>query len=238
MRKLLGKGYMGKVYLTDRQTAIKIGRLGKEEANIGKKAGELGIGPKVIRFSDSEIEMEFINGSSGATEILRALSLLHLNGIAHRDLAPKNVLLSHTDKVYIIDYGKARLGFDYVVKELAGTGIKDGEKALQAGLRKSAMREKFYEVRAKLLLKLKAEGDRAYCKKTVEWFYNLLLGSTNQYRELQRSLKVLRAKGLTTIKLNVKKAILQAEFDRISSTYGKDLINKNLLDIPLAQRYY
>ena len=35
------------------------------------------------------------------------------------------------------------------------------------------------------------------------------------YRELQRALKTLRLEGLTTIKLNQKKTVLQAEYDRI-----------------------
>lgn len=41
--------------------------------------------------------------------------------------------------------------------------------------------------------------------------------TTMNYRELQRTLKTLRLEGLTTIKLNQKTAILQAEYDRIQT---------------------
>jgi uncharacterized small protein (DUF1192 family) len=37
------------------------------------------------------------------------------------------------------------------------------------------------------------------------------------YRELQQSLKVYRALGLTIVKLNQKTAVLQAEYNRIQA---------------------
>jgi ParB family chromosome partitioning protein len=42
--------------------------------------------------------------------------------------------------------------------------------------------------------------------------------SSLSYKELQSKLKTLRANGLTSIKLNSKKSVLQAEYDRLTQS--------------------
>jgi Putative amidoligase enzyme len=52
------------------------------------------------------------------------------------------------------------------------------------------------------------------------------------YRELQQTLKAYRASGLTTIKLNQKTAVLQAEYDRIQSQQTPQATRSATNDLP------
>ncbi|KAI9309216.1 kinase-like domain-containing protein, partial [Cunninghamella echinulata] len=45
-------------------------------------------------------------------QLIRGVSYLHANGIAHRDIKPDNLLMTTTGVLKIIDFGLARYGFD------------------------------------------------------------------------------------------------------------------------------
>jgi predicted Ser/Thr protein kinase len=95
-----------------------------------KKAGELGIAPKVLTWSrdGNSFIMEYIDGyhpdfrqySRAENKLVldnveEMIQRLHENGIYHNDLHVGNIILDNkTNRVYILDYGKATTSPVYV----------------------------------------------------------------------------------------------------------------------------
>ena len=146
----LGEGYFGKVYKINSTTAAKIVPLNKHddikkydiknrilnEFEISRKAGELGVGPKVYDTysccsKNGEcyyvLYMELLKGMTiwdwlkvpkidvqkkkVKAMIAKKLDILHNNGIVHRDVHAGNIFVIGNHKkvtdVLIIDYGLA-----------------------------------------------------------------------------------------------------------------------------------
>ena len=137
----LGSGFFGTVYAVDRRTVAKVTSFDNMDADgfvneveIARKAGELGVGPRVL---DSQLccnaagtvcygilYMEKARGvrvsvwlqsdppvakrAAVAKEIDRLIDMLHDNGIAHNDTHLANVMVDpRTLKVVLLDYGIA-----------------------------------------------------------------------------------------------------------------------------------
>jgi predicted Ser/Thr protein kinase len=147
VKKLLGEGFFGKVYEVDKKTVVKIVKVNlgnkrrfnidnvKSELELSKKAGKLGVGPKVYNVYTCcdglicyyVIYMEFIKGktlwqwlSGKRTDeekqnvkllLQKKLRILHKNNIVHSDVHGDNIIvISERNKVkdlVIIDYGLA-----------------------------------------------------------------------------------------------------------------------------------
>lgn len=145
----LGNGAFGNVYKIDAKTAVKVVEINtvhlvdfasrSQEIVCSKKAGELGIGPKIHDFylcttPDSMsnfgiIYMEYIKGKTlfewldtkpsfeERTQVSKLISqkvdLLHKHGIVHKDLHAGNIMVVSKNKkvsdVFIIDYGLAEV---------------------------------------------------------------------------------------------------------------------------------
>lgn len=138
--KVLGQGVFGKVVLDEKNNvAIKIAKanrqIDKEEIEIAKTAGNLGIGPKILvdteRNGSSIIAMEFLKGSSlmdrdrgnnvseqQTKQIIDTVRVMHSNGISHNDLHRGNVFLQDDGKLKIVDYGMAVKSYRSALREV------------------------------------------------------------------------------------------------------------------------
>jgi tape measure domain-containing protein len=125
--KTLGEGLYGTVYDMGGY-ALKHGQITDKEIELSRRAGELGLGPRVLgskRYSSSDaaIAMELIRGqtandayniSDGGKypesffkEVIRLKKSLIENGIAHNDLHGGNILIDKQGQLRAIDYGLA-----------------------------------------------------------------------------------------------------------------------------------
>ena len=50
-------------------------------------------------------------------EILEAIQYAHENGVIHRDLKPKNIMISNSDQVKILDFGLALVNGEHIITE-------------------------------------------------------------------------------------------------------------------------
>jgi tRNA A-37 threonylcarbamoyl transferase component Bud32 len=95
-----------------------------KEIMIQKKAGDLGIAPKVITWNrdGNSFIMEYIDGMTLSDylesndldsmdklefkdSLRKLISTLHHNNIYHNDLNQDNILITRDHRIYIIDYG-------------------------------------------------------------------------------------------------------------------------------------
>jgi tRNA A-37 threonylcarbamoyl transferase component Bud32 len=98
-------------------------KVAKQEATVQQKAAKAGLAPMVLRQKGRTTDMMMVRGktlqaklpnSSGRMQYVygkrvgKGLRKLHDKGIAHQDLHDRNVLITPTGKVKIIDYGKAK----------------------------------------------------------------------------------------------------------------------------------
>uniref|UniRef100_B8HJL9 Mn2+-dependent serine/threonine protein kinase n=1 Tax=Cyanothece sp. (strain PCC 7425 / ATCC 29141) TaxID=395961 RepID=B8HJL9_CYAP4 len=131
----LGEGAFG-VVRVDKEHGVAIkelheGRFSKTEVEISRKAGELGVGPRVLASRGKFMAMEYLEGyesleNKGAPwdtlettmRVLSQLSKLHLEGVSHQDLHKGNVMLSKGDEIRLIDFGEAEKSWELVASEL------------------------------------------------------------------------------------------------------------------------
>lgn len=131
---------------------IKYGKISEKEAEILKKAGDAGVGPKLIaaRVSSTPLGRKLVGAtvSYGAVamalvpgqrldlvkgltvaqveDYVRALRKLHLVGIAHNDAAGRNSLI-HKNKVRFVDFGLAQNNWKAAMAEAFG-GLSGSNK--------------------------------------------------------------------------------------------------------------
>jgi tRNA A-37 threonylcarbamoyl transferase component Bud32 len=131
----IGEGSFGTV-LRSGNMAIKRGEVGAEEANIIKRVGQAGIGPKLhgaeistkirdgygVNIHNGRIAMSIVPGKEmgdvGATTKFagknaadvywKAMAELHRLGIAHNDAHPHNIMVDNTGKGRWVDMGLAQ----------------------------------------------------------------------------------------------------------------------------------
>ena len=128
--KQIGKGAFGVVSLSeDGKSAYKIDKAKKPkqdlfaEAEITKRAGELGIGPKVIdqgtlKSGQKYMQMEYLKDYVPIAKVERTQELrnkiaevlekLYDAKIYHEDIHDRNILINSQGDLKIIDYGKVR----------------------------------------------------------------------------------------------------------------------------------
>ena len=132
---ILGKGHRGVVFkgiYRGREVAIKVPRLDAkntiyQEGCILKEVNALGIGPKLYTFSRDYLVMEYIDGitlkdyvNSGnidreeylniVKEVLKQCLRLDIHGIDHGEIQGGKHIVLKPPKVYIIDFGSAKIG--------------------------------------------------------------------------------------------------------------------------------
>ncbi|AXI25559.1 serine/threonine protein kinase [Methanofervidicoccus sp. A16] len=134
---ILGKGHRGVVFkgvYNNREVAIKVPRVDAkntiyQEGCILKEVNALNIGPKLYTFSRDFLIMEYIEGitlknyiSRGdinkeeylniVKEVLKQCVRLDIHGIDHGEIqGGKHIVISGSPiKVYIIDFGSAKIG--------------------------------------------------------------------------------------------------------------------------------
>lgn len=128
--KPLGQGQFGIVY-RDGDRAIKYstqGKIDRQEFEIGQRAAELGVGPKMYGIKDiddrrSAMSMEFIDGSpllnddvkrgimqgQDVDDAINLMATLHRNGISHNDMHPGNLIRGKDGRLQVIDWGRAKV---------------------------------------------------------------------------------------------------------------------------------
>lgn len=109
----------------------------EHEAEIQKLAADLNIAPKVYSVKDCVMEMEYIEGYDLdrylklpginrpilKTLIRTAINKLYDNGIKHNDLTGKNVMITKSGGIKIIDYGHSVLSKESIPKNQRDYGI-------------------------------------------------------------------------------------------------------------------
>lgn len=132
MGKLIGKGWQGKVYLKDRSTVRKVYAFNPLSSRRRKVAREVealsrlrrtGIAPKLKASGRNYLEMSFVPGKTLESKISdasprrqrrygrkvgKAIRKLHDQQVIHRDLHSKNIIVTRTGNLRVIDYGQAR----------------------------------------------------------------------------------------------------------------------------------
>ena len=131
----IGEGSFGSV-LRSGNMAIKRGEVGAEEANIIKRVGQAGIGPKLhgaeistkvrngygVDIHNGRIAMSVVPGKemgdvgantkfagkNAADVYWKAMAELHRLGIAHNDAHPHNIMVDNTGKGRWVDMGLAQ----------------------------------------------------------------------------------------------------------------------------------
>jgi putative serine/threonine protein kinase len=134
---ILGKGSVSivvKVRIKNKIYALKIRRMDANrrtmfrEASVHQMVNTIGIGPKLFKFSENLIIMEFIDGLSiidwirqqhldkyrvlsVVTDILRQCFILDMANINHGELSNLNyhIIVSYSDRVSIIDFESTSL---------------------------------------------------------------------------------------------------------------------------------
>ncbi|GBF36951.1 protein kinase domain-containing protein [Methanofervidicoccus abyssi] len=133
---ILGKGHRGVVFkglYNDKKVAIKVPRVDAkntiyEEGCILKEVNTLNIGPKLYTFSKDYLIMEYIEGINLKNyvstenidrkeyikiieEVLKQCIHLDIHGIDHGEIqGGKHIIINESSKVYIIDFGSAKIG--------------------------------------------------------------------------------------------------------------------------------
>jgi len=132
---ILGKGHRGVVFkgiYKDREVAIKVPRVDAkntiyDEGVILKYVNKLNIGPKLYAFSRDYLIMEYIDGItlkdyiSGedvdrgeylniVKEVLKQCIRLDIHGVDHGEIQGGKHIVIGSSKVYIIDFGSAKIG--------------------------------------------------------------------------------------------------------------------------------
>jgi hypothetical protein len=147
--KKLGQGTFGTVVLNPDGTVVKRGIISDVEAAAIKKAGEAGVGPKLIaaeigpkngiktsapvKMHDGRIAMSKVegqpaekvagqtfNGVTAADAFWKARAALHKTGIAHNDMHSDNVLVDRNGKGMIVDLGFAQISPKAALSEALG----------------------------------------------------------------------------------------------------------------------
>jgi hypothetical protein len=147
--KKLGQGTFGTVLLHPDGTVVKRGIISDVEAAAIKKAGEAGVGPKLIsaeigpkngiktsapvKMHDGRIAMSKVegqpaekvagqtfNGVTAADAFWKARAALHKTGIAHNDMHSDNVLVDKNGKGMIVDLGFAQISPKAALSEALG----------------------------------------------------------------------------------------------------------------------
>ena len=157
VRKILGEGGMGKVFLaldqkTGKEVAVKIVKDQKqwdrERVILQKLKHTKGV-PELF-FAGKEKElflvMEYILGNSlkrygrvcgklykkksllWMIKICKVLNKIHEQGIIHMDLKPENIMLDRSGNIYLIDFGAAL----FAGEKLSGYGTKNYASKKQA----------------------------------------------------------------------------------------------------------
>lgn len=132
---ILGKGHRGVVFkgiYKNREVAIKVPRIDAkntiyDEGVILKYVNKLNIGPKLYAFSRDYLIMEYIDGItlkdyiSGedvdrgeylnvVKEVLKQCIRLDIHGVDHGEIQGGKHIVIGSSKVYIIDFGSAKIG--------------------------------------------------------------------------------------------------------------------------------
>jgi hypothetical protein len=147
--KKLGQGAFGTVVLNPDGTVVKRGIISDVEAAAIKKAGEAGVGPKLIsaeigpknriktsapvQMHDGRIAMSKVegkpaeevagktfNGVTAADAFWKARAALHRTGIAHNDMHSDNVLVDRNGKGTVVDLGFAQISPKAALSEALG----------------------------------------------------------------------------------------------------------------------
>jgi predicted Ser/Thr protein kinase len=173
---LLGEGGQGSVYRWNKNKAIKVVKKSNKnyrfnrEYTIAKIAGNLGIAPRVygnIIESDNKTQrayiMNLVNGvplrkvsntQAHKKNVLNAVNALHKRGIGHMNLHEDNIIIGKNGKVYIIDYGSARLSNTRVTNNNINTWLKSASHGKRW--------HRFYEVGNRKLLSNRNEMRRIF----------------------------------------------------------------------------
>jgi hypothetical protein len=142
--KVLGQGAYGTAILGANGDVVKRGEIGQDETRLIQRAGELGIGPKVISAeldgpadytpgaSKGRIAMTLVDGepigNRTGPEISNAYwearAKLHRGGIAHNDMHIENVLVGSDGKGRFVDMGMAQDNPKAALAEAFGTFSK------------------------------------------------------------------------------------------------------------------
>ncbi len=123
----------------------------KKEAKLLEKSSKLIPIPKILKIDEKtkEIDIEYIQGrklsehleslpyKETGLQIGKQIAKLHDNSIIHGDLTTSNMILSHNNKLYFIDFG---LGF---------ISSKIEDKAVDLHLIKEALEAKHFEIAEK-----------------------------------------------------------------------------------------
>ena len=153
--KLIGEGSFGSV-LKVGNMAVKRGEVGAEEANIIKRVGEAGIGPKLhgaeistklrnssgVDIHNGRIAMSVVPGKEmgnvgantkfagkNAADIYwKAMADLHRLGIAHNDAHPHNIMVDNTGKGRWVDMGLAQQSPKAALAEALGAFIRKSKE--------------------------------------------------------------------------------------------------------------
>lgn len=126
--EIIGRGGQGVVHRYNKNKVIKATRSSNKnyrverEYLIGKKAGNLGVGPKIYNSGRNGnflwYTMNYLNGvplksvrnkSVYKNAVINKVKKLHNAGIAHLDLHEDNIFITRNGRVYIIDYGASRM---------------------------------------------------------------------------------------------------------------------------------
>jgi hypothetical protein len=142
--KVLGAGSYGTAILGSNGDVVKRGEIGQDETRLIQRAGELGVGPKVISAeldgpadytpgaSKGRIAMTLVDGEpighKTGKEISnaywKARATLHRGGIAHNDMHIENVLVGKDGKGRFVDMGMAQENPKAALAEAFGTFSK------------------------------------------------------------------------------------------------------------------
>ena len=142
--KVLGQGAYGTAILGSNGDVVKRGEIGQDETRLIQRAGELGVGPKVIsaeldgpadytpgaskgRIAMTLVEGEPIGNRTGpeiSNAYWEARAKLHRGGIAHNDMHIENVLVGSDGKGRFVDMGMAQENPKAALAEAFGTFSK------------------------------------------------------------------------------------------------------------------
>ena len=156
----LGEGSYGTV-LQVGDKAYKRGLLGVNEAEIMRRAGEAGLGPKLLGaeiatktytangtdIHPGRLAMTMVKGrelgdvnpgnrlgkDTAADVYWKALAGLHRMGIAHNDAHPHNLMVDDTGKGRWVDFGLARANPKAALNEALGSFVKGAGTSRQSG---------------------------------------------------------------------------------------------------------